>query len=269
MKSRIPIAVLAILSLVCTLLSYTSNFFYYDYDYSTYIPSVSDGAYSGGSIITDGSGGNVTTDDSGRYYVSVTVPNQDSMIVGGGTGNHGNGTVVSATTPSLKFHFPDLVTLLMMLISLAPPVLLCLCLLVFHEQRTGTVLYILLCGVIMVSSLFGAVSVVSALIRGDRFLDLNALVFGVALSVLFALLAMNAAKGTNKTVYPILVSSVGVMYAILNAWTQIRMGWVVFQLEFYSLAAWSGTIGMVALYVALLLFGLNNALPALTSASAE
>lgn len=212
-KCNAPITILGFISLICTVLSCITYFWYYDYNYVN--------------------GGN-------SYY-------------------------------ELVFDFPSIISILFLLLDLAPCVLLLLYIMKFHGQYKGTVLYPIVCGLIAGSPLL---STILNVIRGYglalAWLDV---IIKLAIVISFTLLTINAIRGLNKKVYTIVATSIGLVLQLLSAISifnsMVLVRYIETEMYLYLFTIPMGIIGTVALYIALLLFGLNNRIPALVSLSPE
>ena len=167
----------------------------------------------------------------------------------------------------LAFDFPSIIGILFLLLDLAPCVLLLLYIMKFHGQYKGTVLYPIVCGLIagypLLSTIWNVVCGYSL-----NYLDI---LISLAIIVPFTLLTINATKGLNKKVYTIVATSIGLVLQLLSVISIINaMVWYIEEeMYLYLFTNPMGIIGTAALYIALLLFGLNNRIPALVSLSPE
>ena len=167
----------------------------------------------------------------------------------------------------LAFYFPSIIDILFLLLDLAPCVLLLLYIMKFHGQYKGTVLYPIVCGLIAGNHLLSTIwDVVSG--YGLYWPDI---LISLAIIVPFTLLTINATKGLNKKVYTIVATSIGLVLQLLSVITIFNsMDWYIEnEMYLYLFTDPMGIIGTAALYIALLLFGLNNRIPALVSLSPE
>lgn len=167
----------------------------------------------------------------------------------------------------LAFDFPSIISILFLLLDLAPCVLLLLYIMKFHGQYKGTVLYPIVCGLIAGCPLL---STILDGVRGYGLYWPNILI-SLAIIVPFTLLTINATKGLNKKVYTIVATSIGLVLQLLSVISMfISMDWYIEEeMYLYLFTVPMGIIGTAALYIALLLFGLNNRIPALVSLSPE
>ena len=169
----------------------------------------------------------------------------------------------------LAFYFPSIISILFLLLDLAPCVLLLLYIMKFHGQYKGTVLYPIVCGLIagypLLSTIWNVVYV-----RGYG-LDWSDILISLAIIVPFTLLTINATKGLNKKVYTIVATSIGLVLQLIPVIDIFHyMNWYIEQeMYLYLFTNSMSIIGTAALYIALLLFGLNNRIPALVSLSPE
>lgn len=167
----------------------------------------------------------------------------------------------------LAFDFPSIISILFLLLDLAPCVLLLLYITKFHGQYKGTVLYPIVCGLI---AGYPLLSTIRNVIRGYGFYWQNILI-SLAIIVPFTLLTINATKGLNKKVYTIVATSIGLVLSLLSVISIINamVLYIEEEMYLYLFTKPMGIIGTAALYIALLLFGLNNRIPALVSLSPE
>lgn len=161
----------------------------------------------------------------------------------------------------LAFYFPSIIDILLLLLNLATCVLLLLYIMKFHGQYKGTVLYPIVCGLIVGYYLL---STIWNVVRGYGLYWPDILI-SLAIIVAFTLLTINATKGLNKKVYTIVATSIGLVLQLLYVISIFNsMDWYI-KNEMYLFSYLMDIIGTAALYIALLLFGLNNRIPALVS----
>lgn len=167
----------------------------------------------------------------------------------------------------LAFDFPSIISILFLLLDLAPCVLLLLYIMKFHGQYKGTVLYPIVCGLI---AGYPLLSTILNVVRGYG-LYWQDILISLAIIVPFTLLTINATKGLNKKVYTIVATSIGLVLQLLYVISIFNsMDWYIeYEMYLYLFTNPMGIIGTAALYIALLLFGLNNRIPALVSLSPE
>ena len=167
----------------------------------------------------------------------------------------------------LAFDFPSIISILFLLLDLAPCVLLLLYIMKFHGQYKGTVLYPIVCGLIAGYPLLSTILNVA---RGYGLYLLDILI-SLAIIVPFTLLTINATKGLNKKVYTIVATFIGLVLQLLSVISIFNSmdRYIEDEMYLYLFTNPMGIIGTAALYIALLLFGLNNRIPALVSLSPE
>ena len=167
----------------------------------------------------------------------------------------------------LAFDFPSIISILFLLLDLAPCVLLLLYIMKFHGQYKGTVLYPIVCGLI---AGYPLLSTIWNVVRGYSLYWLDILI-SLAIIVPFTLLTINATKGLNKKVYTIVATSIGLVLQLLSVISIFNSmyRYIEYEMYLYLFTNPMGIIGTAALYIALLLFGLNNRIPALVSLSPE
>ncbi len=167
----------------------------------------------------------------------------------------------------LTFVFPGLIDVLFLLLGLAPCILFLLYILKFHRQYKGAVVYPIACGLIAVPPLL---SVIRNALGTYGFYLPDALI-SLAIIVPFTLLTVNATKGLNKKVYTIVATSFGLVIQLLSAISIISIMDYYFDSKsyLYLLTTPMSIIGTAALYIALLLFGVNNRIPVLVPMSPE
>lgn len=166
----------------------------------------------------------------------------------------------------LAFDFPSIISILFLLLDLAPCVLLLLYIMKFHGQYKGTVLYPIVCGLIAGYPLL--YTIWNVVRYGLYWLYI---LISLPIIVPFTLLTINATKGLNKKVYTIVATSIGLVLQLLFVISIFNsMDWYIeYEMYLYLFTNLMGIIGTAALYIALLLFGLNNRIPALVSLSPE
>lgn len=137
----------------------------------------------------------------------------------------------------------------------------------FYGQYKGTVLYPIVCGLI---AGYPLLSTIWNVVCGYSLYWLDILI-SLAIIVPFTLLTINATKGLNKKVYTIVATSIGLVLQLLSVISIFNsMDWYIEdEMYLYLFTNPMGIIGTAALYIALLLFGLNNRIPALVSLSPE
>ncbi len=163
----------------------------------------------------------------------------------------------------LTAEFPDIISLLFLMLDIAPYILLFIYLIKFCEQCRATILYPIVCGLIAGYPLLSTIGL------GYGFYGI--LYIDVAVIVSFALLTINAIKGLNKKVYTIIAVSIGCasqLWHMISFLTNISR-YIENEMYLYLFTFPIGYIGTIALYIALLLFGLNNRIPAIISVSPE
>ncbi len=168
----------------------------------------------------------------------------------------------------LTAEFPDIISLLFLMLDIAPYILLFIYLIKFCEQYRATILYPIVCGLI---AGYPLLSTIYDIVLGYGFYGILYTIIDVAIIVSFALLTINAIKGLNKKVYTIIAVSIGCasqLWYMISFLTNISW-YIEDEMYLYLFTSPIGYIGTIALYIALLLFGLNNRIPALVSVSPE
>ncbi len=159
----------------------------------------------------------------------------------------------------LVFVRPSFSSILLLLINIAPCVLLLLFLLI-HPRHDATILYPITCSLITVAPVFSM-----------AFGNTDMIIADCAVIIAFLLLTINATRGLNNKIYTVVAAFVGLITQLIYAMRACAPGeweWYVSEEMYLVLFAIPmGIAGSVALYVALLVFGLNNRLPALIAAS--
>lgn len=141
--------------------------------------------------------------------------------------------------------------LISFLLYIAPCVLFLLYIIKFYNEFKATVI---------VSVIFGLIAVT------PLFLGFGSLLFDILIIVTFTLAAISALKGFSKKIFLIIAIVAGLFVEFMKA---INIIWYIKYDLFYFFNHFSYIIGTTTFYIALLLFGLKNRIPALLSTSPE
>lgn len=170
----------------------------------------------------------------------------------------------------LKFDSPTVTDLLFLLLRIAPCALFLLYIFMFNGQHRGTMVYAIACGTIAVTPLL---SVLLSLVSKERLLwiDWIDVVIKLSFIISFALLIINVIRGLNKKIYAVIATSIGLATQFINlmAFFGSIKYYLEDQLYLNLFTGFMSIIGTSALYVTLLLIGLNNRMPEIVSLSPE
>ena len=170
----------------------------------------------------------------------------------------------------LTFRFPNIYSLISVLLTITPVILLVLYIFKFHSKLKATVL------VPIIFVFFGLESIFNLMygIRYDRFgydlfdfrLSEIGHIFDWAILVCSILTVISALKGFNKKAFIIISMPICLLYEIipliiLSESFQIMKYYINSSRYLYVFTSPMRIIGAISLYSALLLFGLKNKIP--------
>ncbi len=178
-----------------------------------------------------------------------------------------NSAIGGSGSYELAFCFPDIISILFLLLTFAPRVLLLVYIWKFHRQYKATVLYPIACGLIAVNSFL---SIVCNFFAGYGF-EIVELLAGAPSMISFILLTIDATKGLHQKIYTVVATSIALASCLLSLVSALgycsyymELGWYL-----YVFTAFVNIISAAALYASLLLFGLHNRIPTLVSGLPE
>ena len=164
-------------------------------------------------------------------------------------------------------RFPTLLEILFLLANIVPCILLVLYILKLHKEFKAKIFMPIIFGAFVFSDLLIVVeSIVCQFFYGASY-DIISYIIYSARIITFSLATISALKGFSKKLFPVIALCVGLVteaYYVLNFFDTIT--WYVEHYMFlYLFTKPMATIGFVSLFIALLLFVLNNKiLPILT-----
>lgn len=165
----------------------------------------------------------------------------------------------------LAFHLPSVFELISFLLDIAPCVLFLLYIIKFYNDFKATFIIPLIFGLIAVTPL-------TYYIRDIIFkynIFLGNLHYDIFIIVTFVLAAISALKGFSKKIFLIIAITTGLIVEFLVTINLFKtISWYIENGLYYSIFTRSSyIIGTTTFYIALLLFGLKNRIPALLSTS--
>ena len=171
--------------------------------------------------------------------------------------------------PSIEF--PGLFSLLCLLTTLAPCILMVLYILKFHGNFKVTAFLLNKMAVPTIFILI-AISHIFCIFYGIYYeyyssIDITS---DLAVAVAFALVAHSASKGFPRKISLVIASVGGSLISFMSLFTILQDigGYLEDKVYLYIFTGITGIVGAITLYTALLLFGLSNK-PLITSASPE
>lgn len=168
----------------------------------------------------------------------------------------------------LAFHFPSVFELISFLLYIAPCVLFLLYIIKFYNELKAAAIIPLIFGLIAVTPL---TFYIREIILYKHNIYLGNLRYDIPIIVTFSLAAISALKGFSKKIFLIIAIMAGLIveFAVtINMFKNIS--WFIENGLYYSIFTRSSyIIGTITFYIALLLFDLNNRIPALLSMSPE
>ncbi len=160
----------------------------------------------------------------------------------------------------MTFCLPDFGEVLYWLISIIPSVLLLMYVSKFYKQRKTTVIYPIICGIIVVWQWLLPLGFGGLVGLSYNFIS------WIGIVVSFLLLTINGIMGLEKKACTITATSLGIASQLL--WLVQFFAFGILYSDGYSLWMWCQLmelIGTTSLYIALYLYSLNNRIPALVS----
>ncbi len=164
----------------------------------------------------------------------------------------------------LTVSAPSVIGLLLLAIELAPCILLVLYLFHFYKKSKATVI---------VPTIFGLIAAVRIYDIFEniiyRYNSIVQVIVDLIIIVLFALAGYSALKGFHKKVFLIIATVVGIVIHLfyLISFFQMIEWYLASGMSLYLFIQPSAIIGAITLYLALLVFGLNNRIPAIIAVS--
>lgn len=162
----------------------------------------------------------------------------------------------------LTARFPNIFELFSLLIALAPCVLLVIYIFKFHREFKATIIVPIIFGLLAIHPLYSCI---------ENIFFIHSLymyfIFDVVIIVVFALAAVNAKRGFPKKIFLIIAVVVGLsveFFSIIRTF-QVIEWYLEKKVYLYLFSLLIRFVGMVALYIALLLFGLKNRMPVILS----
>lgn len=169
----------------------------------------------------------------------------------------------------LTFAFPNFISLISLLLTIAPVVLFILYIFKFHNKLKATVLVPIIFGLLGLNAVF------NVLFGYDYFAFILPYeiyrILGLVMPVCSIIAIISAFKGFSKKTFIIISMSVFLLYRtlyLLEAFVGMQ-NFIENARYLYVFTIPMEIIGKFALYVSLLLFGLKNRIPAIRAMSPE
>lgn len=157
-----------------------------------------------------------------------------------------------------KYDFSSVFDLISLILYITPCVLFLLYIIKFYNEFKATVIVPLIFGLIAVSPLFYCI--IDMIYKYNIYFI--SLLFDILIIVTFTLAAISALKGFSKKIFLIIAIVAGLFVECVSF-----LGFL--NIIFFHPTRFSNLLGTITFYIALLLFGLNNRIPALLSTSPE
>lgn len=170
----------------------------------------------------------------------------------------------------MTFRFPDFVSLISLLLAIAPAALFVLYIFKFYNKLKATILVPIIFGLFALEFLESSLKFL--IIAYEDFHAITVIFFryyGISLLVFVAciLALINALKGFNKKGFIIIAMSVCLLYEAesLIRFFSSMYNYIEFSRYLYLFIWPMSIVGQSSLYIALLLFGLKNKIPSVIS----
>lgn len=178
-----------------------------------------------------------------------------------------NYNYVSYGKYEMNIAFPSFVSLISLIIALAPIVLFLIYVLKFHESFKATLFVPIVFGLIAFSPIY---NMIENLIMGYGFYLAN-LIFNLLIIVPFVLATISALKGLSKKSFTItafvisfLICAISVIAIFSNT------GYYLISEQYiYLITSHCSVLGTILFYISLFLFAMNNRIPAILAPSPE
>lgn len=154
------------------------------------------------------------------------------------------------------FSFPSLFGILFLLADIVPCILLVLYILKFHKKCAGKMFMPIIFGAFVFSGLLVFVEII---LYGFSY-DIGSYIIYLSQIVFFSLATISAIKGFSKKLFPIIALCVGLVseaYFAISFLERIS-AYISDSIFLYLFTTPMGRIGFISLFIALLLFVLNN-----------
>lgn len=167
----------------------------------------------------------------------------------------------------LNISFPPFVSLISLIIALAPIVLFLIYIIKFHKDFKATICVPIVFGLIAFAPIY---SIIRNLIigYGFYFADLISNLFIIAP---FVLATISALKGFSKKSFTIIAFSISFLlcvFSIISIFTNISY-YLRSELYIYLITSPCSILGTISFYISLFLFAMNNRIPAVLTPSPE
>ena len=164
-------------------------------------------------------------------------------------------------------RFPSLLSLLSLALSIAPKVLLAIYVLKFFKEYKATIIIPVAFAAIAVSPL---ISIISSFIYGSGFTIAN-LIMNIVIIGTFTMATVSALKGLQNKIFIVIPIVLGLILNLFSLLSIFSVGEIYVRngMFLYLITTPAGIVASTTFYIALLLFGTKNRIPAILALSPE